>query len=396
MRPNVSKVLLLVGLLCLPPLFSGFRVPAAENSPGQHRSETGFASLAGERPGSDDLVIGLLVASLSEEDAFSTSARQGAELAVQLTNASGGYQGKPYRLEVRSCKGPWGVTSREVVNLVYDEDALAIVASADGRNTHLAEQVATKTQVLLLSAWSGDPTLSRAYVPWFYHCVPDDAQQADALLHMVFQKKAHKKVVILVEDSYDARMSADYMQKAVAKSGLPRIERTTFEARDRDPEAIARKALASGPDALILLGYSPISVKIARYLRQFRPSLGLYGNLGLLGNSEMVRAPGVEGMVFISPEYWFSAMGKQFEAQFQKRYNRKPEVAAAYAFDAVNLIIESVRSAGADRESIRRGFPDIRFADGVTGPFRFNSLGVRDVPTRLFRVQGGSPVPVLP
>ena len=389
-------VLLLVGLLCLPPLISGFRAPATESSPGQHSSETVIPGLAGERPGEGDLVIGLLVASLSEDDAFSTSARQGAELAVQLANASGGYQGKPYRLEVRSCEGPWGVTSREVVSMVYDEDALAIVASADGRNTHLAEQVATKTQVLLLSAWSADPTLSRAYVPWFYHCVPDDAQQADALLHMVLQKKGHKNVIILVEESYDARMSADYMQKAVTKSGLPRIEHTTFDAGDKDPEAIARKALASGPDALILLGESPLCVKIVRYLKQLRPSLGLYGNLGLLRNSELVRASGVEGMVFISPEYWFSAMGKRFEAQFQKLYNRKPEVAAAYAFDAVNLVIESVRLAGADRESIRKGFPDIRFADGVTGPFRFNSLGVRDVPTSLFRVQGGSPAPVLP
>ena len=46
------------------------------------------------------------------------------------------------------------------------------MGSHDGRNAHLVEQVATKSQVVFLSAWASDPTLSQAFVPWFFSCVP--------------------------------------------------------------------------------------------------------------------------------------------------------------------------------------------------------------------------------
>jgi branched-chain amino acid transport system substrate-binding protein len=375
----------LIAIFCLMPAWSAGGGGSPEIGPDE-LSQSGGPSAS--------ITIGLLVPSLSESDDFSRAVRRGAELAVRQANASGGYRGRSFSLEVRSCEGPWGRTSGEVVKLVYDEEAIAVVAAVDGRNTHLAEQVATKTHVLLLSAWSGDPTLSRAYVPWFMHCVPDDVQQAEALLDAAFKTGGHKKVGLLVADTYDARTAAGQVEKAAAKAAYPPITRTGFSSPEPDPDAVINRVMAQKPDAVIVLGEPGEAVALMRMLRQKQPSIGLYSNLGLWKDPSWY-AEGLkelEGMALISPEFWFTASGKNFSGEYERAHRIPAPVPAAYAYDAVNLIIRSVQAAGPDRDVLRSGFAARRHDDGITGPFRFSSLGVRQVPVRLVRMEKGGPV----
>ncbi len=79
-------------------------------------------------------------------------------------------------------EGPWGTGSKQAVELIFDEEVWAILGSHDGRNAHLVEQVSAKSRVVFMSAWSGDPTLSQAFVPWFFNCVFNDLQVSDVLI----------------------------------------------------------------------------------------------------------------------------------------------------------------------------------------------------------------------
>ncbi|MDX1285295.1 MAG: ABC transporter substrate-binding protein, partial [Draconibacterium sp.] len=111
--------------------------------------------------------IGLLISNKNQ-----TEARNGAELAVKEFNESGGFQGRKIELITRSMEGPWGTGTKQTVNLVFNEKVWAILGSHDGRNAHLVEQVIAKTHIPFVSAWSADPTLAQAYVPWFFNVVP--------------------------------------------------------------------------------------------------------------------------------------------------------------------------------------------------------------------------------
>ena len=93
-------------------------------------------------------------------------------------------------------EGPWGTGSKEAVSLIFDDEVTAIMGSHDGRNAHLVEQVTTKTRIVFLSAWASDPTLSQAFVPWYFSCVPNDMQQADVLIKTIYKKSNTKLAVI--------------------------------------------------------------------------------------------------------------------------------------------------------------------------------------------------------
>jgi ABC-type branched-subunit amino acid transport system substrate-binding protein len=87
------------------------------------------------------------------------------------------YEGK-YRVAGISSDVPWGKASAELVRLIYDDHALAIVAT-DRNSSHLAEQLAVKAFVPVI-AISADRDLTAVNIPWVFR-LPEGTPAADAL-----------------------------------------------------------------------------------------------------------------------------------------------------------------------------------------------------------------------
>jgi hypothetical protein len=99
----------------------------------------------------------------------------GADLAAAR------YQGK-YRVTGISSDVPWGKASAELVKLIYDGHALAILAT-DRDASHLAEQLGVKAFVPVV-AISADRGLTAANIPWVFR-LPAGTPVADALRNLV-------------------------------------------------------------------------------------------------------------------------------------------------------------------------------------------------------------------
>ena len=95
--------------------------------------------------------IGFLI-----RDKSDLAVRQAAQEAIEEANSNGGHKGQPFELVTRSCDGPWGMTSKQAVALIYEDQVSILVTALDGRNAHLAEQVAAKSHVVILSTLSSD------------------------------------------------------------------------------------------------------------------------------------------------------------------------------------------------------------------------------------------------
>jgi ABC-type branched-subunit amino acid transport system substrate-binding protein len=146
----------------------------------------------------DSVKIGLLI-----PENKSLAASRGAEMAISKANENSGFNSRPFKLVIRSMEGPWGTGSKEAVNLIFKENVCAIMGSHDGRNAHLVEQVITKARIVFLSAWASDPTLSQAFVPWYFSCVPNDLQQADALIEEIYTKRKIVRIAAVAGNDYD-------------------------------------------------------------------------------------------------------------------------------------------------------------------------------------------------
>jgi branched-chain amino acid transport system substrate-binding protein len=335
--------------------------------------------------------IGLLIPVPPEKDILAKSALQGAKLAIRQANQNGGYNGQLFELVVRTADGLWGAGSKESVKLVHEDQVVAIVTAVDGRNAHLAEQVAAKSHIVQVATRATEETLSQAYVPWFFRIVPNDRQQGLALIEKIYENNDFSKVHLLFEEAYDHSSGAKTFKKLAKKNGFKISGETVFS---NSGSGDLKVKLKNDMEALIVFGSFRAAKPYLDDIRKDHPSLPVFGSLamtadGLIGAEY---TEGCENGIFVSSKFCFTTPGQKFKDAYKENYQQMPNPAASYAYDGVNLIIEAIKKAGSDREKIRDVLKEIKYTEAATGQIQFDENGNRKSPVFMIRMIKGHPV----
>jgi branched-chain amino acid transport system substrate-binding protein len=338
---------------------------------------TGFLDdTSGSNSWSDKPVkIGLLI-----QDKTSLSAKQGAELAVKIANKSGGLNGRPFQLVIKSMEGPWGTGSKKAVDLIWEDEVCALIGSHDGRNAHLVEQAATKSIVVFISAWSSDPTLSQAFVPWFFNCVPNDRQQADALISEIYVKRKLSEIAVISNNAYDSNQALKNFLMSSKLAGKTQPVQFRYEDYSSGLNSLMDQMRQKKIKAIVLFCSPAVSFKLIDLLKQKKIALPVFGSISALNEDVLSEAEWQDCVsAFSVPQ--IQAQGNirtSFLLEYKKLYGRAPGLVASYAFDATNILIEALRIAGSpDREKLQQALYSIRHA-GVTGTVQFDEKGKRN------------------
>ncbi|RLD29578.1 MAG: hypothetical protein DRI75_02810 [Bacteroidetes bacterium] len=334
--------------------------------------------------------IGLLISNNK-----SIAARNGAEMAIGIANKKEGSDGLYFQLIVRSMEGPWGTGSNEAVNLVFKEKVWAIMGSHDARNAHLVEQVISKTGVVFLSAWATDPTLSQAFIPWYFSCVPNDIQQAGALIEEIYNKRKIIEIATVSDEDYDSKLALQTLLKEIKIAGKAEPKQLFYDSSNTDFKILFDEINKAGVNSIILFGKPSASFSFIQQLRQKKLNLPVYGALSLLGESEFddLELVYFDNITLVTSGNWFESKKLSFKNEFQEKYGKIPDAVAAYAFDGMNLIIEAVRNSGVNREKIQEAMSKMHYK-GVTGSIQFDEKGNRMGPFGLIEIKNGIPVTV--
>ncbi len=333
--------------------------------------------------------IGLLI-----QDSSWTSAVHGAELAISKANDNGGLNGPIFQLVVRSMEGPWGTGSKQAVNLIFEEQVWALIGLHDGRNAHLVEQAATKSQVVFISAWPGDPTLSQAFVPWFFNCVPNDNQQATAIFKEIYEIRKYRNIVVVHGKEYDSEKSFASFINTVKKSGKPDPLQFNIGDYAQKTDILTDKISDSDADCLILFCEPPVSLKLVRQIKKKNHLLPVFSPIALLNENilSLQDLKDFDNIISVPSGKWPEAENQKFRQEFEIKYGYVPGMVASYAYDCMSVLIEAIRKSGnSDREMIQNSLKNIRF-NGVTGPIQFDDKGNRLGKFEMIKTKNGLPL----
>jgi len=321
------------------------------------------------------IAIGLLLPDRSRPDII-----EAAEMAIDRANASGGYMNREFSLVVRTAEGFWGAGSKESVSLVYDDQVCAIIGSLDGRNGHLAEQVAAKSHLTYIETYATEPTLSQAFVPWFMRVVPNDNQQAAPILHQI-NSDGGGKIAILTRDDYDTGFAVRSLTKAMAlEYGIsPLVIRMDSEPIQQ--KQVIEKILNSGVANLVIPFDAPYMEELIPSLKKADPELKIYGTLHFIMDARERNASWelYEGVYLVTP-----ASGEE-----PAGINSYPR--PAYVSDAMDLVINAIRHAGTERQAITDYIAGSEYRGAETGPIVFDDMGNRLGDPALYRIENGMP-----
>jgi len=138
-----------------------------------------------------------------------------------------------------------------------------------------------------------------------------------------------------------------------------------------------------------MFGSPSSSIKIIKLLKGKNINIPVYGALSLLDENEFNSFKDYENLVLLSPLHWLKPDGA-FINEYKTLYGEIPGAVAAYSYDAVNMIVEAIRTRGLDHEKIQKALAAIKF-EGVTGKIEFDDKGNRKGPFQLMRIMNGSP-----
>jgi len=332
-------------------------------------------------PGNNIIRLGLLI-----QDSTSLAAKYGAELAVTEANEKAGKSGARFEILTKSMEGPWGTGSKQAVDLIFGKNVWALIGSHDGRNAHLVEQAATKSRVVMLSAWAGDPTLSQAFVPWFFNCVPNDNQQAEAIFQNL--NATNSRAVIIPDDTYDSGSLLKSLMFLLKKPGGKNPVVINIGKDDswfkKLKDIISRKEA----DEIILLCSPSNTLRFAAFIKENRVNLPVITSHYSI-NESLVNSRTLDTFyhnISVPMFKWNRDNFSDFKAKYINKYGSEPGFAASFSYDATCLLIEAIRKAGSsEREEIQKAIALIDF-NGVTGRIMFDEKGNRKFQTVLTKL----------
>ena len=326
------------------------------------------------------------------EQALGKRMLNGAQLAVDEANAAGGYCGKPFRLVVHNDydnwqngrtaqpgvdrpSAIWGSASNDAVRMIYDDKVWAMFGSISGESTHIALRLTLKAETPLVNSASTDPTIPETIIPWYFTDLQDDRVQGYTLARHIYTELGLKRVALLrVNDRY-GRFGVLKFRDASRRLGHPVVIEQKFFPGDTDFRHQLAVIQDSDVDAVVLWADIQYTAAILKQMQELGMKQRVFGSHRTMGGQLVELAgPAAEGFEAVYPfdpsqrtQKWLD-----FNQHFEAVYHERPEHFAALAYDAMQILLQSICRAGLNRGRIRDALTGVETYDGVTGHMIFD------------------------
>jgi branched-chain amino acid transport system substrate-binding protein len=317
-------------------------------------------------PGST-AVIGMILPLKGPQQWEGQALLSAARVAIEQEQSHGPLpDGRRLELIVRDESGPWGQASTEILRLFEQDHALVILTSANGTSAHLAEQIANKISIPILTL-SSDPSTTQANVPWLFRLGPSDADQAQAFCHRIYSELGLKKVLLVMQTDHDGKTGAAKFEKvARAFDAAPpiRFELTGLAA---DSESFQEILKATEPEAIVVWADAPVAdelLPLVRNTRRVTPVFLCRKAAQLDTRYVQTDSGAAKQQTQISEELFTADTSEpvqisahsEFGQLYLARTGTYPGLAARDTYEAVHMIAAALRSAGANRVLLRDFF----------------------------------------
>ena len=325
----------------------------------------------------DTIKIGFNVPLTGFAAADGESALNGAKLAVNQANASGGINGKQIELVVYDDQA----SPKEAVpiaNRLIEKDGVKVAVSGSySGSTRAAAGVFQAAGIPYISAYAIHPGITRAGKYVFRTSFMGEVQGAAGALLIGQTMQIKRVVVITLKNDFGKSLAAGFKAEA-ANFGIEIINEYEYSIPDRQFGPIVAKVRADKPDAIYASGYFFTAGPLVNQLRSGGVTVPVIGQEGY-DSEQFIKIAGSasEGVIITtsldrdsnSPET------RSFITEYEKLTGNKVDMVAASGHTALKVVIAALRTAGTSNpKAIRNAIAQTQLT-AATGHISFNTLG---------------------
>lgn len=341
----------------------------------------------------EPLLIGFSANLTGRASDVGVDARNGALLAVDEVNASGGVQGRPIKLLIRDDRND-AETAKKVDLELMDEGVVAIIGHIVSGMSLAVLPMINEKKMLLVSPTSVSNVFN-SKEDYFIRLSPSTQGALFQMAQYAYDQGIRKAAFIY--DLGNRGYSEDWMKNFSLKFeelGGKVLQRESFTSGNEAPfQEIVRRILNSRPDAAILVAGAVDAALLAQQIRKINPETPIL-IAGWAMTEDLIQHGGkaVEGALLA---YNYDKDGKepdyvQFQENFKKRFGTPPDFAAKYAYETVMALSEAMKEMKAiSPELLKAKILEKKTFRGLQGVIEFDAHG--DVVPRVmfFTVQQG-------
>jgi branched-chain amino acid transport system substrate-binding protein len=313
-----------------------------------------------------------------------TDVTEGAKIAADQINASGGVLGKPLELVIQDTKSNPTEAATATERLVGRDKVVALLGASSSTATLAVMPKLIEYQVPMLVETSSSSKITTAGNPYIFRIAPPSEVEAVVFGRMV-KRVGIKKADFLAVNNDWGRGTAEEFSKMLNQNGIAVGLVEYMDQSAVDMSAQLAKIKSSGSDTVFVT----TAVEQLTLILKQASDLGLQARIISTGGSQnpdqLIQnagkaADGSWHLVFFAP--WSpeatpdAAAAKAFVDEWNKRKLPFGGLTSSFrGYDGIRAIAEAIKIAGkADPEAIREAFWKLNIL-GLNGPIKFEKNG---------------------
>ncbi|MER3399671.1 MAG: amino acid ABC transporter substrate-binding protein [Thermoflexus sp.] len=308
-------------------------------------------------------------------------AANGARLAAEEINATGGVLGHPLELLIRDTKTDPATAANVVTQLIEQDKVVAVIGFNDSDYVLAAGPICQRAGVPFITVGATSPRLPGQVGDMLFLAPFGDNVQAAVGAEFAFEKFGKTAYLLWDKGAEYTTVLAKYFKARFTELGGTIVLEDTYQSGDKDFSAqIAKvKALPQQP-AFYYIAALPDDV--GTIVKQFR-NAGIAGPI--VGGDGYdtpllieVAGPAAESVFFTTHSLLTADSPnervRKFVAAYKQKYGTEPEaVFAALGYDSVYMLAEAIRRAGSTNgRAIQQALENLRDFHGVTGVINYS------------------------
>jgi branched-chain amino acid transport system substrate-binding protein len=309
---------------------------------------------------------------------YGATFKRAIELAINQTNADGGIRGRPLRLIIGDSKGVPKESVMLAQKFTSDQRIVAQLGDFTSTCSLAAQPVYQKAKMVQLTPTSTHPEFAPGS-PYSFSIAGKQTEEGPFMARFAVETLQKDRIAFLYINNDWGISMRDHFIATAKDLGAEIVAAEAYFEGTTDFTAILTKFRALEPDLLYLASMYNDGAMICKQRQKLGWNDVTVMGAGSLYSPKFIELGGeaVEGVytscVFFPgdprPEV------QQFVQGYQAAYQQTPNVFAAVAYDALNLLAYAIAEAGTDRQAVRDALAQITDFPGVTGKITFSEDG---------------------
>ncbi len=306
-----------------------------------------------------------------------TTIKNAVLLAEEQINNAGGINGKKVKLDLQDDKADPKEAAAVANKFASDKSILAVVGHYTSSTTLAGSPIYNRVGLSHIGIGCTSPAITDAG-PFTYRDITSDAYDGEFVAQWMIDEGFKNIAVAYENDDYGKGLAEVYKSKIEALGGKVVAMEPYNLGETKDFSAILTKFKSAKPDSLFIAGQYNEAAMLLKQGKGIGFKLPVFGSNGLYSDA-LIKLGGaeVEGLRCVGSFHKdaSSQEAKDFITAYKAKYGQDPDIWAAYAYDAANILFAAIKNGGEDRTKINEYLTTLKDFKGATGVTTFDANG---------------------